>query len=44
METLILQIVPDKEGEYPIHDHNLVAVTGNNIYPNGIFTSILISP
>lgn len=44
METLIIQIVPDKEGVYPVHDHNLVAVTGNNIYPNGMFTTILINP
>ena len=44
METLVLQIVPDKEGEFPIHDHNLVAVMGNNIYPNGMFTTILITP
>jgi hypothetical protein len=44
METVILQIVPDKPGEYPVHDHNLVAVTGNNIYPNGMFTTLLITP
>lgn len=43
-ETLVIQIVPDKPGEYPIHDHNLVAVSGGNVYPNGMFTSILISP
>ena len=44
METVILRIIPDKEGEFPIHDHNLVAITGNNIYPNGMFTTILITP
>jgi FtsP/CotA-like multicopper oxidase with cupredoxin domain len=44
MESLVLQIIPDKEGEFPIHDHNLVAVTGNNIYPNGMFSTILIAP
>lgn len=44
METLVLEIIPDKSGEYPVHDHNLVAITGNNIYPNGMFSSILISP
>ena len=44
LETIVLQIVPDKEGEFPIHDHNLVAVMGNNIYPNGMFTTILITP
>lgn len=44
METLVLQFVPDKPGEYPIHDHNLVAITANNVYPNGMFSTILISP
>ena len=44
MQTLVLQIVPDKPGTYPVHDHNLVAVTGNNVYPNGMFTTLLINP
>ena len=44
METLVLRIIPDKEGEYPVHDHNLVAVTSGNIYPNGMFSTMLISP
>lgn len=44
METILVQIVPDKVGEYPVHDHNLVAVTANDIYPNGMFSTILITP
>lgn len=44
METLILKIEPHQPGEYPIHDHNLVAITGNNIYPNGMISTILITP
>ncbi len=44
METLVLRLVPDKPGEYPVHDHNLVAVTGNENYPNGMFSTILIDP
>ncbi len=43
LESMVLLIVPDKPGEYPIHDHNLVAVAGNSYYPNGMFTTILIS-
>lgn len=43
-ETLVLRIVPDKEGEYPVHDHNLVAISANNIYPNGMFMTMLIAP
>jgi len=44
METLVIKIIPDKPGEYPVHDHNLVAIAGNNIYPNGMFSTILILP
>lgn len=43
-ESLILRIIPDKEGEYPVHDHNLVAISANNLYPNGMFSTILIAP
>ena len=43
MESLVLMIVPDKPGEYPVHDHNLVAASANNRYPNGMFTTMLIT-
>jgi FtsP/CotA-like multicopper oxidase with cupredoxin domain len=43
-ESLILELIPDKPGLYPIHDHNLIAVTGDNVYPNGIFVMINIAP
>lgn len=42
MESMILELTPDKLGEYPVHDHNLSAVSGGNIYPNGMFLTILI--
>lgn len=42
MEVLILELVPDKPGEYPVHDHNLVAVTGGGMYPNGMVLTMLI--
>tara|TARA_B100000809_G_scaffold243770_1_gene269091 strand:+ start:1919 stop:2791 length:873 start_codon:yes stop_codon:yes gene_type:complete len=44
METVVLQIVPDKPGEYPVHEHNLIAVTGNSFYPNGMFSITNIQP
>lgn len=44
MQTLTLQMVPHQPGEYPVHDHNLVAVTGANLYPNGMFLTMLITP
>lgn len=42
MESMILELIPDKLGEYPVHDHNLSAVTGGGMYPNGMFMTILI--
>lgn len=42
MESMILELTPDKLGEYPVHDHNLSAVSGGNLYPNGMFLTILI--
>ncbi len=44
LETLLLRFIPDKPGEYPVHDHNLVAVTGGGLYPNGMFLTLLIDP
>ncbi len=38
----VLRLVPHQSGEYPVHDHNLVAVTAGGIYPNGMFTTLLI--
>lgn len=43
-EHVILSFIPDKPGEYPVHDHNLVAVTGGGIYHAGMFTTLLIEP
>jgi plastocyanin len=37
MQTILVYIVPDKIGKYPVHDHNLVATSGNGIYSNGMF-------
>lgn len=42
-EVVTLELVPDKPGEYPVHSHNLVAVSANSIYPNGMFTTMVIS-
>lgn len=43
-EYVVLAFTPDKPGEYPVHDHNLVAVTGGGIYHAGMFTTLLIAP
>lgn len=36
-QSLTLELVPDKPGLFPVHDHNLTALTGATYYPNGIF-------
>lgn len=43
-ETLILELVPNQPGEYPVHDHNLIGTTGGNEYGQGMFTTLLIAP
>jgi len=42
MESVIVELIPHQNGEFPVHDHNLVAVSGGNFYPNGMFLTILI--
>jgi len=37
MEGVLLMLVPDKKGQYSVHDHNLVAVSGGGTHPNGMF-------
>ncbi|MFN5183152.1 MAG: multicopper oxidase domain-containing protein [Bacteroidota bacterium] len=44
MDVLVLRMVPDKPGRYSVHDHNLVAITGGNTHPNGMFTIMDIAP
>ena len=41
-ELVVLELIPHQPGEFPVHDHNLVAVTGGGYYPNGMFSTILI--
>ena len=42
MESYVLMLIPDKPGEYPVHDHNLLSVTGGGLYPFGMFLTLLI--
>ena len=37
MDAMLLEMVPDKVGQYSVHDHNLVAVSGGSKHPNGMF-------
>ena len=40
MQTMVLELVLDKTGEYPVHDHNLLAMTGNKMHPYGMMLII----
>lgn len=44
MDAIVMRLIPDKTGKYSVHDHNLVAVTGGNTHPNGMFTIMQIDP
>lgn len=37
MDCFVWRVVMDKLGRYSVHDHNLVAVSGGGIHPNGMF-------
>jgi hypothetical protein len=43
-EGLTLLLVPDQTGTYPVHDHNLIAVTNAGFYPGGMLTQIIVAP
>ena len=44
MSAAILWFVADKPGQYSIHDHNLVAVSGGGTHPNGMFLITDVAP
>ncbi len=43
-EYLVLSCTPDKPGEYPVHDHNLAAVSSGQVYATGMFLTLNIAP
>lgn len=42
LESIIIQFLPDKPGKFPVHDHNLFAVSGGGKYPNGMMVMMEI--
>lgn len=42
-ELMILELVPDKPGEYPVHNHALSGVISSGLYPSGQFSIMSIS-
>lgn len=44
-ESMTVRLIPDKEGMYPVHDHNLISVlNGGSTYPGGMITQLNIQP
>lgn len=43
-DHVTILLVPDKEGMYPVHDHNLVATTNMGVYPGGMIVMLNIMP
>lgn len=43
-EGLTLQLVAEQLGVYPVHNHNLIAVTNAGFYPGGMLTMITVTP
>lgn len=43
-ECVVVKLDPNKAGEYPVHAHNLVAVTNAGFYPGGMITFLSVAP
>ncbi len=43
-ETMLLKLVPDQPGLFPVHEHNLINVTTNGVYPGGMLNLLNIQP
>tara|TARA_B110000503_G_scaffold93081_1_gene140412 strand:- start:1700 stop:2542 length:843 start_codon:yes stop_codon:yes gene_type:complete len=43
-ESLTVRLVAFQAGMYPVHNHNLIAVTNAGFYPGGMITTINVMP
>lgn len=41
-EAMTVRLVPHQPGEFPVHNHNLIATMFNNGYPRGMITMLMI--
>ncbi|PHR48859.1 MAG: hypothetical protein COA32_05180 [Fluviicola sp.] len=41
-EAMTVRLVPHQPGDFPVHNHNLVATLFNNGYPRGMVTMLMI--
>lgn len=42
-ESMTLELVATQPGIFPVHDHNLIAVTNAGLYPGGMLTQIQVA-
>ncbi|MGV6860722.1 MAG: multicopper oxidase domain-containing protein [Putridiphycobacter sp.] len=43
-EIVFVRLIPDQPGMFPVHDHNLINVTTNGLYPGGMINVLNIQP
>ena len=43
-EVMLLRLVPDQSGLFPVHEHNLINITTNGVYPGGMLNLLEIQP
>ncbi len=43
-EIMLLELIPNQPGIFPVHNHNLITITTNGVYPGGMLNIIEIQP
>lgn len=43
-EVVLVRLVPHQAGIYPVHEHNLINITTNGVYPGGMLNLLEIQP
>ena len=43
-EVMLVLLVPDQDGMYMAHNHNMITVTTNGVYPGGMMQMMMIMP
>jgi len=43
-EVMLVMLVPDQVGMYMAHNHNMITVTTNGVYPGGMMQMMMIMP
>jgi len=43
-EVVLVRLVPHQSGLYPVHEHNLINITTNGVYPGGMLNLLEIQP